>query len=50
MELITKYYQEYALLALSILNLIVMLKTKDKIVLLLTVVISVLIGSTLFIK
>lgn len=50
MEWITKFFHEYALLALAILNIIVMFKSNNKLTLLLTIIISVLIGSTLFIK
>lgn len=50
MELLTENIHEWGLVALSILNFIVMLKSKEKLTLLLTLVVSLFIASTLFIK
>ncbi len=50
MELITDNFFEWGVVALAILNFIVMLKSKEKITLLLTTIISLLIASIIFVR
>ena len=50
MELITENIYEWGLVAVAILNFIVMLKSKEKLTLLLTLAVSLLIASLLFVK
>lgn len=50
MKIITENFYEWGLVALAFLNFIVILKSKDRLTLSLTLVISLLIASTLFIK
>lgn len=50
MELITENFYEWGLVALAILNFIVMLKSKEKLTLLLTTVISLLLASIIFVR
>lgn len=50
MELITDNFYEWVVVSLAILNFIVILKYKDKITLLLTTMISLLLASIIFVR